>query len=218
MSRSYTFEPETAQRPEYSLRYIDKPGTYIGTFTAAWYEQSTSGAECIKFKFIDDFGSQANNVAIYTHRANGEKLPGYSLIQKIMACMRVKTLNTRPDTVELYDYHSKKILQQPRDVYPGLCGPIGLLLTTEEYETRNGIRKQVIIRAAFEAQSRLMADEILSGSETPTALEKLTQYLTEKKEWHKPLKTHDHASAPAHHHTQTQSQTENDFADNDVPF
>jgi len=217
MSRSYTFEPEIAQQSDIIRRYIDQPGVYRGQFTAAWYEQSQRGAECIKFKFVSDDGSQANHLAVYTHNSSGEKLSGYSLIQKIMACMRVKALNTRPDTVEVFDYHSKQMVKRQRDVYPGLYGPIGLVLTTEDYETHYAMRTQVIIRAVFDPKTQLMADEILRGDETPVALKKLTQYLTEKNEWHKsPKAPHSAPAEPTQ--TQTQTQADNAFDDDAIPF
>jgi len=218
MPRDFTFEPEIARQPEYSRRYIDKAGVYVGKFTAAWYEQSQSGAECIKFKFVDEHGSQANNLSIYTHRGNGEKLSGYSLIQKIMACMRVKNLNARPDKVELFDYHSKQMIKQPRDVYPMLYGPIGLVLTTEDYETKWETKKQVIIHAVFEPQSRLMSDEILNGITEPAALDKLIAHLDAKNEWHKTPKTLHSAPKPNANQTATPTPTNHSFEEDPVPF
>jgi len=213
MSRSYTFEPEIAKQADYTRRYIERPGPYSGQFTAAWYEQSKTGAECIKFKFVADDRSQANNLAVYTHRGNGEKLPGYSLIQKIMACMRINSLHTRPDTVELFDYHSRKMVKQPRDIYPALRGPIGLVLITEDYETQNGTKTQVIIRSAFEPQSRLMAEEIANGIEAPAALDKLIHHISEKGEWYKSKTESAAPSAP-----QRQTQPESEFELDDIPF
>jgi len=217
MSRSYTFEAELAQQAEILYRYIDKPGIYTGEFTAAWYEQSQSGAECIKFKFVADDGRQANNLAIYTHKGSGEKLAGYRLIQKIMACMRIKGLHSREGTVELFDYHSKQRVEKPRDIYPGLYGPIGLVLTTEEYQGKWDIKKQLIIYAAFDPHTKLMADEIIKGIQPPRALNELSDYLTEKNEWHKPLNG-KHAAPPAQEQPKAQNQTENEFESDDIPF
>jgi len=221
MSRNYHFEPEIAQQSELKRQYIDQAGVYIGKFTAAWYEQSQSGAECIKFRFVAEDGSQANNLSIYTHRGNGEKLSGYSLIQKIMACMKVKMLNARPDNVDIFDYHSKQMIKQKRDVYPMLYGPIGLVLTTEEYQTQWETKKQVIIRAAFEPQSRLMADEIVQGIAEPAALDKLIAHLDAKNEWHKAPKSAASQAQQTQQPTQKQTQVDtndNPFEEDTVPF
>jgi|GEM_PF-2429244 len=225
MSRDFTFEPEIAQKTEFKRQYIDQSGVYIGKFTSAWYEQSPSGAECIKLRFVAEDGSQANNLSVYTHRGNGEKLPGYSLIQKIMACMKVRTLNARPDNIDIFDYHSKKMIKQKRDVYPMLYGSIGLVLTTEEYQTQWKIKKQVIIRAAFDPQSRLMADEILEGITEPATQDKLIAHLDVKNEWHKTPKAHNSVSTsspkqtqPAQNQRQTSTQNDDPFEEDHVPL
>jgi len=206
MSRNFAFEPEIAQQTEYHLRYIEEPGVYKGEFTAAWYEQSQSGAECIKLRFVADNGSQANNLSVYTHGRNGQRLSGYSLIQKIMGCMKVKALKSRPDTVDIFDYHSRQMIKQPRDIYPDLYGPIGLVLTTEEYESRYSIKTQVIIHAAFDPHTRLMADEILKGIEKPAALDKLIAHLDAKNQWQQTLKVGHNAEDPKQSQQPAQNQ------------
>jgi len=92
-----------------------------------------------------------------------------------------------------------------------------LVLITEEYEGRDEIKKQVSIRAAFDPETKLMADEIINKITTPAALDALTQHITEKNEWHKPLK--GQASAPAvQQPTSTSSQIDNPFEDEAIPF
>ena len=60
------------------------------------------------------------------------------------------------------------------------------MLTTEEYDGRNGVKSRIVIGAPFNAESRQMADEVLSGKPAE-ALDKYTGWLDKANRWHKPL-------------------------------
>jgi len=102
---------------------------------------------------------------------------------------------------------------QTHEVYSGLCGAIGLVLTTEDYETRYAVKKQLIIYSVFDPQTRLMASEMIKGNEKPAALDKLIHYLDSNDKWHKPL-VHRIASPPA----QAVAASNDSFVNDDVPF
>lgn len=212
MARDFTLDATAAKEANTGGKRITEPGAYVGTFKQAWYEKNEKGTESLNFTFVSDGGQEAGPLALYTHNGAGEELPSYKTFHAILACMKQRGIKAQPGKVTLWDYDSKQEVEKPKDTYPALVGPkVGLVLTTEDYDGRNGVKSRIVIGAPFCPDSRQMADEVLS-SKPAEALDKYTAWLDKSGRWHKPLPG-NRSSGP-----QQSVQSADDFADDDIPF
>lgn len=189
MSRDFDLDPTAAKDANSGGKRITEPGAYTGTIRAAWYEKNDKGTESVHLMFAADNGQEAGPLALYTHNGHGEPLPSYKTLNAIMACMKLRKLACKPGRVKLWDYDAKAEVDKQKDLYPELTGPkIGLVLQGEEYENRDHeIKTRLLIAAAFEPSTRLMADEILSKATEPKALDRfLTWFESNKLKGQKP--------------------------------
>lgn len=179
MARNFTLNTKAAMEANNGGKRIREAGKYIGTIRSAWYEQSPKGAELMALQFVADNGQEADMLTIYTHKANGEELSGYNLVNAIMTCCRKRDITTKPGAVEVYDYDSKAVVSKTKDVYTELTGAkIGLVLKFEEYENRNfDIKERLVIHAAFEAATGLTADEMLRKETDPKNLQRIVDFI-----------------------------------------
>ena len=189
MARDYQLNEAAAKEANSGGKRITEPGEYIGTFKQAWYEVNQNGTESVNFTFLTEGGQEAGPLALYTHNGKGEELPSYKTFHAILACMKQRGIKAQRGNVALWDYDTKSEVVKQKDTYPALAGPrIGLVLTSEDYDGRNGVKQRIVIAAPFNADTRQMAQEVL-GSEPATALEGYKAYLTKSDKWHKPLKS-----------------------------
>lgn len=215
MSRNYDLNPTAAKEANSGGKRITEHGVYTGTFRAAWYEQNEKGTESVQFIFHSDAGQEAGPLALYTHKGDGTELPSYKTLNAIMACVKQRNLTAQRGRVTLFDYDSQKEVEKDKDVYPQLMGKrIGLVLTAEEYETRNGdLKTRLLIGAPFDAETRRMADEVLDQSPDAHALDKYTAWLDKAGRWLKPLQGQRKPAA-----TGRTSTDADQFPDDDIPF
>lgn len=212
MARDYNLDTTAAKEANTGGKRITEPGVYIGTFKQAWYEQNDKGTESVNFTFVSENGQEAGPLALYTHKGDGSELPSYKTFNAILACMRQRGVKAQKGKVALWDFDSQKEVEKQKETYPALVGPkVGLVLTTEDYDGRNGVKARVVIGAAFAADTNQMADEVLGGKPAE-ALEKYTAWLDKAGRWHKPLAGGQRTSAPSQH------APHDDFADDSIPF
>jgi hypothetical protein len=188
MPRTYELDTTAAKDANSGGKRITEPGLYIGSFRAAWGETNDKGTESVALIFASEQGQEAGPLMLYTHNGKGEELPSYKMLNAIMACMKQRRLTLKPGKVKLYDYDSKQDVEKDKQTYPELVGPrIGLVLQSEEYENRDGeLKTRLVIAAAFEAEHRRMADEVLAQSSEPKALQRFLVWFEQHKV--KPLK------------------------------
>lgn len=202
-ARNYQLNETAAKEANSGGKRITEQGIYTGTFTAAWYEKNQNGTESVKFIFASDGGQEAGPLALYTHNGKGEELPSYKMLNAIMCCLKVRALNPKEGSVKLYDFDTKSEVTKQKDTYPELMGKsIGLVLTLEEYYADNGdLKTRLNIGAPFHAETRRMANEVLSRADTAVDLDKYTDWLTKSGKWLKkapapvqrvPYDGHDH--------------------------
>lgn len=208
MARDYQLDAAAAKEANNGGKRITEPGEYIGTFKQAWYEVNQNGTESVNFTFLTEGGQEAGPLALYTHNGKGEELPSYKTFHAILACMKQRGIKAQRGDVTLWDYDQKAEVVKQKDTYPALAGPrIGLILTSEDYDGRNGVKQRIVIGAPFNADTRQMAQEVLNN-EPATALEGYKAYLDKQHRWHKPLKNGG-SGPPASH----QSSHDPDFDD-----
>jgi hypothetical protein len=215
MTREYNLDTAAAKDANSGGKRITEPGLYTGKFRAAFYEKNDRGTESVNLIFVSDSGQEVGPLALYTHNGNGEPLPSYKTLNAIMACMRVRKLEAKPGKVSLYEFDSKQEVEKSKTTYPALVGPrIGLVLQGEEYENRNDeIKVRMVIAAPFDADSKRMAEEVLSQAQDAKALEKFLAWFDGHKV--KPLRT---GRAAPQRQSAAASTAVDDFVDDDIPF
>lgn len=183
MSRNFDFDPTAAKEANSGGKRITEPGQYTGKFRAAFYETNANGTESVNLVFVADNGQEVGPLALYTHKGDGTELPSYKTLNAIMACTRIRKLEGKTGRVSLYDFDSQKDVEKEKLTYPALVGPrIGLVLQGEEYENRKGeIKVRMVIGAPFCAESKRMAEEVLTSAAEPKALDKYLSWFESHK-------------------------------------
>lgn len=217
---SYTLDPSAARQAGQPGR-IQTTGRYLGHIVTAWFEESAGGASAFKFKFKAADGGHAE-VAVWTHNKDGKPLSGFNLLQALMTCCELRTLESQRGQVEIYDRREKKDVAQVREVYPALAGKsVGLFLETEtslytDDDGKDGEFTRMLLAAPFRATDNKMAVEILDKKPKAEAADRYEVWLAGKKP-----KVQDRRQAPGYDRGPTGgdhgSQAGN-FADDEIPF
>lgn len=210
----YNLNPELAKKADVIGAYIQDTGKYVGTFLRAEKLVSQSkGTDGIGFTFKDDTGRECR-FDVWTQKQNGEALQGLAQINAMMACLTLRTLTEARATVKKWYDGAEQVMDAP--CFTELMGKrIGLLLRAEEYAKmkdnqltgENGWRMGLF--AIFQADTELMATEIMTRKTKPEALANVTALLADK-----PLK-----KAPAR--ASSANNLSNDLPDDfgsDIPF
>lgn len=209
----YTLNTEAAKKADVIGAYINETGKYTGTFIRAEKLVSAKAStDGIGFTFKDDAGRECR-FDIWTQKQTGEALPGLNQINAMMACLQQRALTVSQQNVKKWDNGAEVTVPAP--CFAELMGKrIGLLLRSEEYEkmkdgAKTGERGwRMGLFAVFQADTELMATEILGRKTQPEQLAKVTAQLADK-----PLKAGGKPAAAGGAHSQS-------FAamDDDIPF
>lgn len=212
MARSYSLNTEAAKEANNGGRRINETGKYAGKIVAAFYEKNQKGTESVNIMFASDSGQECGPLNLYTHNSSGEELAGYKMLNALMACAKVKALTWQNTPIDLYDYDEKEVVTKTKECAVELKGKrIGLVLQQEEYQKSNGdIGQRMVIAAPFEADTELMAIEILSRIKKPQALGNYMSFIAKN-----PVRRlkNNQQSQPA----PTQSDAPDPY-DDDIPF
>jgi hypothetical protein len=145
---------------------INETGKYVGVITRAEKLLSKNGVEGVGLSFKSDDGASANYLDVYTVKANGDKLRGHDLVQALLCCLRLKTVDEGQITFEKWDNNSRKMVPTTATGYPAMMGKrIGMILQKElqtHSETGADTEKMQIV-VVFEATTGLSASEILDS-------------------------------------------------------
>lgn len=210
----YTLNTEAAKKADVIGAYISETGKYVGTFIRAEKLQSAkAGTDGIGFTFKDDAGRECR-FDVWTQKSDGTTLSGLNQVNAIMACLKLRNVEAARANVKKWQDGHEVVASV--DCFGDLMGkPIGLLLRAEEYEKMKDNRKtgetgwRMGLFAVFQADTELMASEILSRKTQPEQLAKVTAQLADK-----PLKKQ--AGAPTSTGQGGQPVTMDDL--DDVPF
>jgi hypothetical protein len=214
----YKLNTDAARKADSIGAFINETGKYVGTFLRAEALVSDSkGTHGIGFSFKADSG-QTTRFDIWTMKANQEPLPGMNQINAMMACLQVRELKEATRQVMKWDTAANKETLQDTPCFPELMGKrIGLLLRSEEYEKmQNGVPTgetgwRMGLFACFQADTELMATEILDRKTKPEQLAKVIAMLADK-----PLKKKN--AGRAHAPTHASSASSDPFEDDQIPF
>jgi len=174
--RSYNLDPKSAAAAG-AANYISETGKYIGTFTRAEIITSRAGTEGVEFSFTDQSGLRCDYLSLWTYNKDGEPLPSLKVLNAIMACLRLRTLDPQPISVTRHDGTTEQA-----NGFPALTGkPIGVLLQREAYIKNNGDEGYKFnLFAPFDAATELTAGEILAKKSQPEQLAKMVAVLKDK--------------------------------------
>ena len=212
----YNLDPNLAKKADVIGAYIQESGKYVGTFLRA--EKLTSakaGTDGIGFSFKDDSGRECR-FDIWTRKADGTELSGLNQVNAMMGCLQVRTMKPAMMNVKKWDNNARAETQQEAECFAELMGKrIGLLLRMEEYDKMEDGQKtgatgwRVGLFAVFQADTELMASEIMGRKTKPEALEKVIVMLADK-----PLKK----AAGRAQSTNSSMPPDSIPFDDDVPF
>lgn len=206
----YTLNAEAAKKADTIGAYISETGKYVGTFIRAEKLISAkAGTDGIGFTFRDEGGRECR-FDVWTQKQNGEPLSGLNQVNAMMACLQRRALTESTQTVKKWDNGTEVTVPAP--CFAELMNvKIGLLLRSEEYEKMKDNQKtgdrgwRMGLFAVFQADTELMASEILTRKTQPEQLAKVVQQLADK-----PLKK-------SHSPAASSSATADDFG-SDIPF
>jgi len=189
MARTFELDTQAARDANSGGKRITESGKFTGTLTAAWSETYPSGAEAVCFKFESDQGQEAGPLMLFTHGRDGQALGGFNMLQALMTCGKVRSIQPQPGQVSLYDFNEGKEVTKQKDTYPALTNKrIGLLLRQEETTDQNGVLKtrddgtpktRMIIFAPFDPETEMVASEILDKAAQPIQLPRMVRWLAE---------------------------------------
>jgi hypothetical protein len=139
-------------------------------------------------------------------------------VNAIMACLQVRQMDATPQNVKKWDNATNSEQIMSALCFADLMGkPIGLLLRSEEYEKMaDGMATgdtgwRMGLFAIFQADTELMASEILSRKTKPEQLAKVIGMLADK-----PLKKRTAISGNSNSQGNSRPATMDDF--DDFPF
>ena len=181
----YTLNIEAAKKADVIGAYISETGKYVGTFVRA--EKLVSQAKStdgIGFTFRADDGRECR-FDVWTQKQNGEALSGLNQVNAMMACLQQRSLTVSQQTVKKWDNGAEATIPAP--CFAELMNKkVGLLLRAEEYEKMKDGHKtgttgwRMGLFAVFQADTELMASEVLSRKTQPEQLAKVTAMLADK--------------------------------------
>lgn len=174
----YALDTEAAKAADSTGSRISERGKYKGQFTRAQHIVADSGTKGIDFDFTAENGQKAR-FSIYTVKSDGTKIYGFKQLMAIMTVLKLRNL-TDPVNMQarIYDYDLGKEVDATVPQFAELVNkPIGLLLTMEEYKPG---KWRPNLSGIFQADTELVASEILDRKTQPQALAKMVERLQDK--------------------------------------
>lgn len=209
----YELDTKLATKADTIGAYISETGKYTGVFIRAEKLISANkGTDGIGFTFRGEDGRECR-FDVWTRKGNGEALSGLNLVNAMMACVQQRRLTVTEQNVKKWDNGQEVVMAAPCFVEL-MNKKIGLLLRAEEYEKMKDQVKtgemgwRMGLFAVFQADTELMASEILSKKTKPEQLGKVIAMLADK-----PMKPGATRPAPT---SRGQSDVPAEF--DDIPF
>ncbi|KCB31591.1 hypothetical protein L541_3163 [Bordetella hinzii CA90 BAL1384] len=175
----YSLDTTAAKGAENTGSRITEMGKYKGKFTRAQHiVAKNTGTVGIDFDFVSDTGQKCR-FSIYTIKSDGTTIYGFKQLNAIMACMSLRALaDPQMRKCKVYDYDLKREVEVEVPQFAELLEkPIGLLFTMEEYDPG---KWRPNLAGVFQANTELVASEILERKTQPLQLAKMVQALRDK--------------------------------------
>lgn len=181
---SYTLDAKLAKSADAINQSIRESGKFKGIITRAEELSPTSGAKGIGLSFKSDCGSSADYLDLYTSNAAGEPLFSAKIVQAIMACLKIRSMEGGQKVqIEKWDKDAGARVKVVVPGYPELMGKrIGLLLQKElsTHSTKGTDSERMVIFGVFQPDTELVASEVLDQITKPERLSKMVESLAAK--------------------------------------
>ncbi|VVE06813.1 hypothetical protein [Pandoraea terrigena] len=169
----YTLDKNSAKKADQVGKWLTETGKYIGTIVTAEDIVANTGTRGIVLTLRADDGRETRQF-IYTEKSNGDRLTGFDLVMALMTCLKLRDIKPVSAKVKRWDNDAKQEYVADGQVFPELANKrIGFLLQKTEEVSRkdpNDTAWSAKLVAVFEANTELMASEILDGKKSPEAL------------------------------------------------
>lgn len=212
----YTLNAAEAKKADQKGGYINETGKYKGKFTRVEQLTASTGTQGVGFTFVSEEGQTAN-FSVYTIKSDGTPLQGHQFVMALMACLSLReTGEAVMKPVKRYDFDTKQQYEEDAPLFTTMMDkPIGLLLQNCEYEKERDRVKtgeygwKIEPYAPFQANTELMATEVLNKVARPEMLAKMVASLKDRPLKNKPASARQ--SAPS-------SSGGSSIPDDDIPF
>jgi hypothetical protein len=180
---SFTRNDSNAAKIGGSAR-INATGGYEGVITRAEpLPRKDSGALGIQIDFKSHDGATALFLDLYYQNGTGEELSGRRLIDALMLCLRVKSMEPTLATVDKWDKNSGGMIKTKANCFVELMGkPIGLVLQKEHSTYQGQPREKMLIYACYDIASRKTPKEIIERAPKAVALDAILGSIKDKVE------------------------------------
>ena len=170
--KQFGYNPESAKQADSSSR-IEEAGKYVGVIKHMEFITAKSGTTGFEIEFETD-NKESASFSIWTEKKDGTPLGGVHKINALLACIGVRGLTPTNAPLEKYDFDAKDRITKNCVVAPEVANQrIGFLLQRENYKNDNCEWKfQMNFFSCFNAQTELMAKEIIDRKTSPEALPK----------------------------------------------
>lgn len=175
--QSFNLNTELAKQADAGGR-IESTGKYVGVIKSMEFVTSSKNTQGFEINFESD-AKEYTTFTIWTAKADGTQLSGVKEINALMACAAIRTLTPTEKALEKYDYDLGKKVSRLCMVAPEMENKrIGLLLQRENYLNKNNEPRHAMkFFASFNAESELMAKEVLERKTVPELLPKALERL-----------------------------------------
>lgn len=207
----YSLDKQAAMNADKTSNWLTDTGKYIGNIVCAEDIKASTGTRGIALTLKADDGRETRQF-IYTVKPDGEKLSGYDLVMALMTCLRLRDIKPASGMVKRWDADAKQEYTEEGVVFPELANKkIGFLLQKTEEPSRKNAGEtawSAKLVSVFDAQTELMAAEILNGKKEPVMLGQKVAQLADRPMKHKPSAARAASNAGAGSAP----------ADDDIPF
>jgi hypothetical protein len=198
----YKLNTELAAKADTIGAYINETGKYTGVLVRAEkLISSKARTDGIGFTFRADDGRECR-FDLWTQKEGGEPLMGLNMVNAIMACLQVRQVTVTAMDVKKWHEGQETVMSAP--CFTELMNKrIGFLLRAEEYaKMQDGFETgetgwRMAPFAVFQADTELMASEILKKKTQPEQLPKVIPMLADKPLKKKPGQRQSQPTSPS---------------------
>ena len=178
--QAFNLDTASARKADSEGGRISQTGKYVGKINRFEFIESKKGTQGFEIFFEDDDKNEAN-IFLWTFSADGTPIFSRDKVNALMVCTQTRTLTPVEAQVEKYDFDLKAKIVQTVTVAQELANKrVGFLIQMEEYENNDGgIGKKATLVSSFQADTGLMAKEILDRKTVPEQLDKAYARLME---------------------------------------
>lgn len=215
MFTAFTLDQDAAKKADQEGGRINRTDKYVGVIKRFEFVVAKTGTKGVEIFFESDNKEEAS-MTLYTEKADGTPIFGRDKVMALMACVGTRTLTPVDTQAEKYDRDVGAKILQPVTVAPELENKrVGFLIQMEEYLNGNGeVKTKPQLISSFQADTGLMAKEILERKTTPEQLDKAYARLI--KNGDKKLQGQPQQQSGGYGNTQNTSN--NNVLDEDLPF